>query len=67
MARVLITPVKSSEVEPFEVSGKLTSKVINGEQIFYIGGRSYPESIVTILQADEKTADMIEKPKRKGA
>ena len=57
MAKILVTPVKSSGVAPYEVAGStLTSKVFDGEKIYYIAGRSFPECIVTVLEADDSGA-----------
>ena len=67
MVKVKITPVKASGVAPYEISGTLTSKVFNGERIYYIAGQSFPASIVTVLEAEKSSADRAEKPKKKGA
>ena len=54
MAKILVTPVKSSGVPPFEVIGNtLTSKIFDGKKIYYIGGRSFCAEIVTILEGDD--------------
>lgn len=53
MAKVLITPIKSEycDIKPFEIDGKLTSKLFqNDGLIYYIKGNSYPSRIVTILE-----------------
>lgn len=65
MAKVLITPVKSSGVEPYELEGTLTSKVFDGETIYYIAGGSYPAEIVTILKDENQPADSVKNPNRK--
>ena len=49
MSKILVTPVKTSGIAPYEVSGDLIIKTFDGEKIYYIGGRSFPESIVTVL------------------
>lgn len=55
MAKVLITPVKSDRcnVEPFELSGKLTSSYIDDIGLFYyIKGQSFSERLVTVLEEE---------------
>lgn len=51
MSRILITPL-TSNIEPFEVEGTLTTKEIDGSLIYYIGGRSFPAEIVTVMEED---------------
>lgn len=51
MSRVLITPI-GCDVEPFELQGDLTSKVVDGEQYYYIAGQSFNANIVTILEEE---------------
>jgi hypothetical protein len=58
MARILVMPAEASGIAPYEVTGMtLTSKVFDGEKIYYIGGLSFPESIVTVIDID--SADRI--------
>jgi len=42
-----ITPVSSSGIKPFEVSGRVTKKEFDGEMIYYCQCRSFPECIVS--------------------
>ena len=54
MAKVLITPIKSSGIKPFELTGELTSKYFDEDGlIYYINDRSFPANIVTILESEE--------------
>ncbi len=53
MCRVLITPVAASGVKPFILEGELSWKDFPedmGGRIYYIAGRSFPASIVTIMK-----------------
>ena len=39
MSKILVTPVKASGTASYEVSGAaLTSKIFDGEKIYYIAG-----------------------------
>lgn len=51
MSRILITPL-TSNIEPFVVEGVLTSKLVDGSLIYYIGDRSFPAEIVTVLEEE---------------
>lgn len=52
MSRLLITP--KNGMEPYTVEGKLTRKYWLGlGWVYYIGGGSYPEDIVTKIEYDE--------------
>lgn len=46
--KVLVSPVKSSGIEPFEETGVCLYKP--DTSCWYINGRSYSEAIVTILR-----------------
>lgn len=62
MDKVLITPIPQSGIAPFEVEGKLTSEVfLEDGLIYYIGGQSFCENIVTILHMDDETECIIKK------
>lgn len=55
MDKILITPVKGSGMDPYEIEGKLTWDYFPGCGLYYyIDGRSYPEQIVTVLEEDKK-------------
>jgi len=55
MAKLLITPVASSGVDPFVVEGRLSKRYCPGYGlIYYINDcASYPEEIVTVLDEDK--------------
>lgn len=52
MAKILVTPVATSGVDPFEVEGNKLTYVDYADdgRIYYIDGRSFPERIVTVLE-----------------
>ena len=60
MARFFITP-KNPNVKPFSIEGDYTSKCVDGELIYYIGGGSYPEEIAQLLDDDETLAALEKK------
>lgn len=50
MSKILVTPVKQSGVEPYEVVGTLSEKCFHYGKVYYIAGQSFPAEIVTIIE-----------------
>lgn len=55
MAKILVTPVASSGIAPFEVEGIMRVKQFVDGTIIMINGSSYPAEIVTVLKDDSET------------
>lgn len=52
MAKILVTPIATSGVEPFVMVGDLTIENKHGEEICYINGESFPAEIVMLLDKE---------------
>lgn len=50
MAKIRITPITESGIDPFELNGQLTHYFMEGEEYYCMQGMSLPAEIVTILE-----------------
>lgn len=54
MTKLLITPIKSKccDIDPYEVEGDVTTRIVDGKKYWYILGQSYPDNIVKVLKEE---------------